>query len=243
MEYLNKINIIFVCLIICVVINGDQVTETNGTIGRDIDGPALIKLGRQLNNPLLTVIGMAIANQHQCSEWTQWSVCDTAIKDTFGIRKRTRKCHKINSSDSVADRRIKTESDLSICEGFCPASYNLTTNGFCLKLHVTLKTQDDAETQCQQEGGHLVNIDSDLKYEDVKRVLSGFSPNIYIDGRRKDASSPWQYKYGSQRGYFKWYSGYPKNSSNYLCLALSNTQFFDYLCTSKYAYVCEMPSA
>ncbi|XP_053374922.1 C-type lectin mannose-binding isoform-like [Mercenaria mercenaria] len=152
---------------------------------------------------------------------------------------------------SVSGKTTEAETDLGICEGgvegkrkgFCPRNYNMTTNGFCIKLYVTPKNHEDAEMVCQEDGGFLINIDSDLKYADVKSILNGFRPaDINIGGRRKDSASQWEYKYGSGSGYFKWHSSsYPSNSDSNQCLALENYLWFDLSCTSKYPFLCEIP--
>ncbi|XP_060579720.1 uncharacterized protein LOC132736581 [Ruditapes philippinarum] len=97
--------------------------------------------------------------------------------------------------------------------------YNVTKNGFCIKLYADKQVKRDAaEKQCQKDGGHLVNIDSEMKLEDVSSLLTGIGSYIWIDGHRKDVSSPWEYTYGSTKGFFKWYSNQPTNRSNDLCL-------------------------
>ena len=106
-------------------------------------------------------------------------------------------------------------------------------------------TEDEAEKQCQKDGGHLVNIDSEIKYEDVTSILTGFSnKGIWIDGRRKDVSSPWEYTYGSQKGFFKWYTGEPHERSIDLCLVVilysNGLKFHDIKCPNIYYYICEI---
>ncbi|XP_060601293.1 uncharacterized protein LOC132754657 [Ruditapes philippinarum] len=99
----------------------------------------------------------------------------------------------------------------------CPNGYNLTKNGFCMKFYSDKRSKRDvAKQQCQKDGGHLVNIDSELKYADVSSLLLGWNSKggIWIDGHRKAVSSPWEYTYGSKNGFFKWYPGEPGNTSD-----------------------------
>ncbi|XP_060589901.1 snaclec coagulation factor IX-binding protein subunit A-like [Ruditapes philippinarum] len=187
---------------------------------------------------------MAMNNLHQCSGWTQWAECGVKISNHFGIRNRSRECIRETSENGKIS---EVETDLGLCEGvtnktMCPNTYNLTTNGFCIKLQVTRKHHDDAEAECNEDGGHLININSDLKYSDVKTILSGFSViDINIGGHRKSSTSPWEYKYGTNSGYFKWFSGYPRSESSRLCLALENLKWFNLSCRSKYPFLCEIP--
>lgn len=238
MKYLYVVKIIL-CLVALSGVNCSPVSERNGTAADDIDGHSLIQLGRRLHRPLLTLLGLAIRNLHLCSEWTQWSSCDALGKNYFGSRTRTRKCATDTETD---DGGRMTETDLDICEGFCPEQYNVTVNGFCLKLYVTAKNHDDAEAQCEQDGGYLINIESIMKYGDVVSVLKGYDATINIGGSRNDSSSMWEYRYGSADGYITWYNGYPTDESGILCLALSTNQrhWFSHSCSSKSSFMCEI---
>jgi hypothetical protein len=141
------------------------------------------------------------------------------------------------------------EKETDVCEGICPPNYNRTANGFCLKLVSTPANRDDAEAICKTSGGTLININKDGKYDDVKALLTAYDEkqNLHIDGRRKNTSSPWEYSYASESGYFHWYPGYPKTEGTHLCLILTghrsevNEQFLwvNYLCASKFAFICE----
>jgi hypothetical protein len=103
-----------------------------------------------------------------------------------------------------------------------------------------------AEQQCQKDGGHLVNIDSEMKLEDVSSLLTGFSNRyIWIDGERKDVSSPWEYTYGSQKGFFKWHNNEPSHASDNLCLAItfyrySGLTWDDVTCSASKYSICEI---
>ncbi|XP_045210987.2 uncharacterized protein LOC123562414 [Mercenaria mercenaria] len=216
-----------------------SLVESNGTAAKDIDGEMLLNIGRKLNKPMITLLGMAIRNLenlHPCDDWTQWSDCGTVTEGYIATRKRTRMCGRNPSALQHGNKT--TETDISICEGFCPQDYNVTANGFCVKLYVSAKTFDDAQKQCREDGGHLINIDTDLKYGDVKAVLKGFSKYVFIDGRRKDSSSPWLVENGSKKIFFRWASGEPGTS---LCMLIhySNQLFYDYTCTSVLPFLCE----
>jgi hypothetical protein len=113
---------------------------------------------------------MAIRNLEHFSSpyyhWTQWSKCVAIREGYITSRKRTRKCGRCQSGE-----KLTTETDIGICDGSCLKDYYLTTNGFCLKLYVENKSFDDAEKQCQADGGHVNNIDSELKNDDVEKLM------------------------------------------------------------------------
>jgi hypothetical protein len=218
-------------------VNGQTESSKNDTKGTDIDGQTLYNFGRKYNKPMLSVIGRALLNLHSCAEWTQWTTCETTRVGYYSVRKRTRSCGQID--DTSQDLISTVDEDFSFCEGRCPYYYNVTTNGYCMKLYIDSKDHDDAEKQCESDGGYLVNIDSSQKYNDVKGVLTGYSQELLIGGRRKDSNSKWEYKYGSKEDFFSWYSGYPRS---HLCLALTNPRlFFDLSCSTSYPYICEIP--
>lgn len=219
------------------------VSDSNGTASEDIDGRMLIKLGRLLNKPMLTLVGMAIKNLHPCAEWTQWSECTTSTPGYFGMRTRARECGMKSITDSL-DPESRIEADLGICEGgsveedtVCPHDYQVTTNGFCVKLYNTTKSLDDAEKQCADDGGFLINVDSELKFEDVKTLTLGLS-DMYVGGRQQN--SQWVYSDGSRIAFFKWGR---KPGSKDLCIVLSGGNRLWYAissCSHVRPFVCEV---
>jgi hypothetical protein len=218
-------------------ISSASLKNSNGTAEEYINGEMLLKLGRTLDKPVITLLGMAIRNLenlHPCYDWTLWSDCGAIKEGYIASRKRTRKCGRYQSED-----KMTTETDIGICEGFCPKDYNLTTNGFCVKLYVERKSFGDAEKQCQADGGHVINIDSELKNGDVKKLLQGFNAYVRIDGQRKDSSSAWLTINGSKKTFVTWASGEPDSS---LCIIMhySNSYWYDSACTSTRPFVCEI---
>jgi hypothetical protein len=135
---------------------------------------------------------------------------------------------------------VTIETDFGLCEGFCPKAYNVTTNGFCVKLHVNSKTFDDAEKQCQADGGHMMNTDSELKNADVTEFLHEFNSYIYIDGRRKDSSSEWVTVDNSPKRFFYWASGQPGGG---FCIKMHHSNIYWHdssSCTVKRPFICEI---
>jgi hypothetical protein len=194
--------------------------------GDTADGEMLVNLGKRIQKPLLTLIGMAIRNQHPCSEWTQWSSCTARPSRLFGTKKRTRKCSTYKTPGETA--LSKLEEDVSVCVGSCPSDYNLTANGYCLKLYRVGKPWDEAEKMCQNDGGHLVYIDNDAKFSDVKKFSEGDNSYIWINGRRKDINSPWETSYGEKLTKFYWAPGQPTNIPTELCLVLDPAPKLDW---------------
>ena len=274
MECYNGKEVLFLVILnlILQISSSTPVSDGNSTDPSDLNGKKLMEIGKKLNLPKLQMIGRTIENAeneigakieqnleakieeklkakicdlHPCSDWSEWSGC-TARAGQFGSKSRTRRC-SINTTTCEIDSNSKIEKEFGICIKYCPEGYNLTKNDFCLKFVADKQmSKDEAEKECQKDGGHLVNIDSEVKYEDVTSIVTGFSINvgIWVDGRRKDVSSPWKYTYGSLKGFFKWFPGYPQNNSNYICLAVvwyeNGVKFFDTECTNTYYHICEI---
>jgi hypothetical protein len=250
--------VIFYITAVCV--NSAPLTDGNGINAGDLNGENLMELGKKLNLPKLQMIGKIFANiekeievkicdLHPCSEWTEWSDC-TARFGQFGSKLRTRRC-SVNRTSCEIDSNSRTEKEFGICiiEKTCPKGYTVTKNGFCMKVYSDKPVkQDAAEQQCQKDGGHLVNIDSDLKFEDVRSLLTGFtrsSAGLWIDGYRKEVGSPWQFTYGSQAGFFQWYAGKQYNPTKEdVCLAIAlysiGVKWHDDPCYMKYYPICEI---
>ncbi|XP_053386253.1 C-type lectin domain family 10 member A-like [Mercenaria mercenaria] len=257
---------IVICVTVPYIQGAPTTTDVNGTEPGDMNGKKLMEIGKKLKLPKLRLIGKTIENLelkvdktlenfekktgrkmcdlNPCMAWTDWSKC-SSNPHRFGSKVRTRQCSINKDTCKVDTANSRTETEFGVCGGFCPKDYNVTKNGFCVKLYSDkTRTQVSAEQQCQDDGGHLMNIDSEEKYEDVSSLLKGFGSYVWIDGRRKDVSSPWEYKYGSQKGFFKWRSGEPDNNSNDLCLFIylySGTVFwYDYPCGHTYYALCEI---
>jgi hypothetical protein len=253
--YVKIMALLVILSLIALCINCAPLTDGNGTNAGDLNGKKLMEIGNALKLPKLQMIGKTIDNiekevekicdLHPCSEWTEWFGC-TARFGQFGSKFRTRRC-SVNMTTCEIDSNSRTEKEFGICIGHCPNGYNITKNGFCMKFYAdnTVK-KDAAEQQCQKDGGHLINIDSEMKLEDVSSLLTGFSrgKGIWIDGHRKDVSSPWEYTYGSQKTIFKWYPGQPSNTSNSLCLVIAlynnGVRWHDNSCTTLYFSICEI---
>ncbi|KAL4219370.1 hypothetical protein ACF0H5_021950 [Mactra antiquata] len=220
------------------VLSFSQQTENNGTFGDTVNGNDLVKLGRQLQKPMLTIIGMALRNLHAC-EWTNWSPCTVRKQGIFGIRTRTRAC---NYHKDVGNINNIIESDNKLCEGKCPDDYNITKHGYCIKFYTETKVNDDAATKCRNDGGYLLNIESEQKHEDIKGILQGYNGYPAVGGRRKDVSSPWIYEYGNQNGFLEWQAGQPNNWATGLCLCLNDATrlLHDVACAVKSAFLCEI---
>ncbi|KAL4219368.1 hypothetical protein ACF0H5_021948 [Mactra antiquata] len=178
------------------VLSFSQQTENNGTFGDTVNGDDLIKLGRQLQKPMLTIIGMALRNLHAC-EWTNWSPCTVRKQGYFGSRTRTRTCY---NDRNVGNTKNVIESDNELCEGKCPDDYDITKNGYCIKLYTEKVEHDDAATKCRNDGGYLINIETKQKHEDIKEILQGNNEDPHVGGRRKDVSSQWNMTMGNKTG-------------------------------------------
>jgi hypothetical protein len=116
-------------------------------------------------------------------------------------------------------------------------------------LYLNKKTNPAAEAVCKSDGGYLVNIDSDQKYESVKAMIiaNDMTKDIHIDGKR--INSQWKFSYGSTSGYFHWYPSYPQSRADHQCLLLTgkrtaaNQRFltYNYVCHWEVPYICEIP--
>ena len=226
-----------------------QVLKSNGTAGKDLNAETLVSYGRQFNHSLITMIGRVIANYHLCDAWSEWSECGATLHDYFSTRTRTRRC---GVTQDRYGRRDEIETD--VCEGSktklsCPRSYQITGKGFCFKLYLEKKNHSDAQAVCRKDGGYLVNIDSDQKYDSVKEMLlaNKVTSEIYIDG--KYVNSRWTFSHGSTTGYFHWYRSYPQSIPSYVYLGLTGNRSdvaerfrtFNEKGSGRYSFICEIP--
>lgn len=256
MKFMSQVTAIFYVFYVFVDISScAPLTDGNGIDPEKLDGELLEKIGVKLKLPQLQLLGKTIENVekkieekicdlHPCETWSAWQGCDVR-PGQFGSKFRTRRCG-INSTTCEMDINSRTEKESAICVGFCPKDYNITKNGYCLKIYADQgRSQDAAEQQCNKDGGHLVNIDNEVKYGDVNSMLQGYTGGVWVDGRRKDVTSPWEFTYGSQKSFFKWCSTCPSNGSSELCFRvyISNGSLVmnDIGCSSTRYTLCELP--
>ncbi|KAL4219363.1 hypothetical protein ACF0H5_021943 [Mactra antiquata] len=215
-----------------------QQTENNGTFGDTVNGDDLVKLGRQLQKPMLTIIGMALRNLHGC-EWTNWSPCTVRTQGYFGSRTRTRTCNHDKNEDNT-NHVIENANEL--CEGKCPSDYYITKHGYCMKFYTEKVGHDDAVTQCRNDGGYLISIESQQKHDDLKELLRGYNEHVHVGGRRINVSSPWIYEYGRQKGFLEFHPGQPNNARSELCLCLDRLTrlLHDLQCAVLFPFLCEI---
>ena len=218
-----------------------SVTDDYGTKPEELNGKLLRVLGLKLNLSELRMVGQTIENIEgeidnkiqniqkenseickisPCFEWSEWSKCSSTNMHIFGSKFRTRQCNLDRTACKLDTKNSKIEKEFGICGGLCPHDHNVTRHGFCLKFYNDrVRNRYEAELQCKEDGGYLINIDSEIKHEDVKS-LSNATSRVYIDGTRKDVGSPWKFSYGSQNTFLKWSKGQPSNSPDVCVMIL-----------------------
>lgn len=238
-------------------------TALTAEINARANGTELIDFSKSINNTLLTLIGNAFVNlenkvqnlekrmcqisMNTCSQWTTWSSCSATRSNSFGLQTRTRTCGLNSSKDCANNGNVTTDNDSKLCERWCGQEFTITRHNFCVKINTTLTTQPDAEKQCAQEGGHLMNMDTEDRWTDfVEFSRSMYTGNLWIDGTRAVQHGNWRFLSGldpAKNGVNHWYSGEPSNGGDELCKIsglINNTRYWlDRSCNEKTAFVCE----
>jgi hypothetical protein len=219
----------------------DLKSNTNDTAVGNIDGAYLLRMGKMLNKPVLSLIGAAMNNLHKCEQWTTWSACTASRPNHFGLKKRTRLCGTERKMTETGP--TNAEEDFNVCKGVCPADYEITENGFCMKLYTIKKSKADGQKQCEADGGNLVKIDTESKLNDIGK-LTGISTlgYILIDGVRKDPNSAWVFTTPTRSIFFNWAKSEPGNGPNELCIVVrgSDQSMWDVNCSVQRYFICEM---
>ncbi|XP_060562196.1 uncharacterized protein LOC132721840 [Ruditapes philippinarum] len=137
-----------------------------------------------------------ICNLHPCNEWSMWTNCDAKTKGAFGTQRRMRKCGYSSELCTRKNETKRIEKDFKLCEysPSCLPSYNLTEEGFCVKLYTDTKTWFDANQQCSDDGGHLITILSATKSSLAEAIFNRYSvSDVWIDGIKKSSTGEWQF--------------------------------------------------
>ncbi|XP_060606415.1 C-type lectin lectoxin-Lio2-like [Ruditapes philippinarum] len=225
----------FSVIIICVT--HAKGYDVNNTAPSDINAQYLIDVGVKTNDAKLEAVGIAMKNLHQqtCGDWSTWSKCTSNMFRYFGMKQRTRKC--VSAS-------LGNETDLRLCRNRCPSDYKTTANRFCLKLHTSAKLHSEAENYCKSEGGHLVHINSQAKYDAIVKMNfpNNLAKYIHIGGQRKDVTSNWKFNDGTRMTFFRWAPNEPDAYSHELCLLLETKPMTMHNgeCRQKFPCICEI---
>lgn len=227
---------------------------------KELNGARLLALGDTYNNTLLKLIGSTLENVQAsleqkicrlspCSDWTLWTNCNAPDLHSFGFSTRNRSCWYNGSSPCSQDGGITVENESRMCEFVCRSDYNISRNKFCVKLYTNKLTHTDAEKQCQRDGGHLMNPDTQNRWNDFEQSAKELKlGDTWIDGTRTSVGSSWVFKGGLDMEQSslnsKWYSGQPSNSSTELCLitgASNNVRhLYDHSCSYATFSICEL---
>lgn len=185
---------------------------------------------------------------HLCTDWSEWTRCSTHVVDTFGAKTRSRTCgtNGFRLCTNVSNDST-TETDANVCEGLCPGNYTITTNGFCIRLYNTQrKTWNESQAECNECGGSLLNVDSEMKAKDVEDSLKKMShtSTVWMDGTRLLPDGEWRYEYGGvQSTYTDWQNNEPNAKDDciaYVCNANVNWSWYGRPCGDAYNFICEI---
>ena len=184
-----------------------------------------------------------------CSQWSKWAKCSAHRVSSFGAQTRTRTCWRGNSKPCSNDGEEAIENESRVCEGYCPQNYTLTANKYCMFLGSTNVNQSTAEKCCQDDGGHLINIDTEERKTDYV-VLNSGRVVTWIDGVRTSRGGKWAYQTGQDpddNGVINWYTNEPSNGVSDLCKAVAvysgKCRWHDLTCSARYGFVCEVRSS
>jgi hypothetical protein len=264
-------------LMIVVYISSRSLYVVGENLGNNsVDGKALIDMGRKVEKPILSLLGTVIINLEdkyrtlkdenskitdklcrlsRCNDWNEWSQCETSMYGgRFGIQKRNRTCGG-NTDTCNESSSIDVQFESTICEQICPNEYqvyNYSYNWICLKIYLNNINRSEAEKTCRREGGHLVNIDSEKKAKDIKKILHNHSINsggIWIDGIRSEGSHEWRHNVQTTNPSFTYWDerqNEPNLNSGELCKVFffgtisKLWRWHDAYCDFKYKFVCEI---
>ncbi|XP_060554633.1 uncharacterized protein LOC132715617 [Ruditapes philippinarum] len=195
-------------------------------------------------------VAKEICRLHPCTEWGKWNHCSyTFVKGFgyFGRQNRTRNC----GFNTTLCKRFSTDQNIEVefrtCNK-CREDYTLTEHGYCIKFVSRSCIQKAAAESCQADGGYLVSIDSEIKFQDVSTFVKERKINhgFWIDGRRATSNSKWEFTRQPEDPSFNhWYPGRP---SNQLCLHFTYSgsgssrkcYLYDYGCSSSMTFMCEV---
>ncbi|KAH3807069.1 hypothetical protein DPMN_135402 [Dreissena polymorpha] len=241
--------------------NSANATDTGSGLAiaeEQLGGESLIRMGEKMNSTLIKLLGKSFVNFEleinekickidPCDQWSPWNECSANMKNTFGFRSRSRVCwlEKRDTCNRTGEQTV--ENDSHLCEGSCRSSYTFyNSTKSCFKLFAETLNQSAAAQVCTQEGGHLLNTDTEEKWNaSVSILLSNNVVAVWIDGTRTSGSAKWVFQNGKDpeaNGVMsKWQSGEPNGDScRVIHLSSSKFYWYDSVCSSGYKLICEV---
>ncbi|XP_053380910.1 uncharacterized protein LOC128549007 [Mercenaria mercenaria] len=266
-SYANFINLI---LLVSLSAGADNVFD--GKQSDILDGNAVMDVGHALRNPLVKFIGAVVKSLEDnmnakltsvlshlpsCLDWSVWTEC-IHIKANFGIQNRTRMCGTMQDT-SIESKNI-TEYVTRLCEmhkspedqpiSSCPEGYTRTEHGFCVTLKTDYVSWDTAQSNCESDGGNLINIDSQTKSQDIAKTFKDRSLSSYvlIDGVQESSGADWEARSGAKNSFFNWKTGEPKKLTSFPHCRYAKKEhatkewvwYAHYPCSSTGQYICEI---
>ncbi|XP_052677802.1 uncharacterized protein LOC128158867 [Crassostrea angulata] len=99
-----------------------------------------------------------------------------------------------------------------------------STHQYCYKYHTTRKTYEEARTACSQDDprSHLFLVDSERDFVFLQYIIDLYGKIMYLQGIRKDRSSPLLNDFGGEMTFFMWDENEPIADSSRVYLRTNN---------------------
>ena len=237
MELSNKTTILILGILTVLV---RYCVSASVALDDDVNEKNILDLAEKSNLTFLKLIGRALHNLRcdvqPCSDWSEWSWDELGVNE-FGMKTRSRDCWYA-SCDKTG--RKTEEKENVIFEGRCPSPYKITNNKFCLAFYAGTFNHSGAQTTCEKDGGHMINIDTKEKYEAA--LIYTAAVYFHVEGVRKVESGPFYDDFGRRiqdRPFFKWAVVEPHNGTS-MFLIVSGSEYYDTTAITTHNVVCEI---
>ncbi|XP_067007064.2 hemolymph lipopolysaccharide-binding protein [Anabrus simplex] len=175
----------------------------------------------------------------------------------------------LSNKRRVADLEFNLAQDVTLCsdserikisaqvisKGLVPPPGYEVVNGLgYYKLHTSAATWETARATCEEEGAHLIIVNTDREAKVVQEMLARFSPSVKGDADTyshvgihiRYSDKIFRTLSGepvSSCCYNIWAPGNPKGHADTLCACMHRQgQYHDTLCSgTKYYFICEFP--
>ncbi|ESO90428.1 hypothetical protein LOTGIDRAFT_164009 [Lottia gigantea] len=113
--------------------------------------------------------------------------------------------------------------------------------GICVKYFTFKATWTDAKDHCNQDGGYLINLNTDKKYTTIMKMTANSEDLPHIGGFT-DSFPDFKWTRGGSVDTQQWGLGEPNGHGTEKCLAISQIRrgFVDSPCHRSYYFICEI---
>ncbi|CAC5390768.1 unnamed protein product [Mytilus coruscus] len=169
------------------------------------------------------------------------SIMENNVKKTTDVLNNNLGTFK-TTLNSMGQKIKKLDTDFKVLGKDFRKTKWIKYDGHCYYYSTEPKDWFTAERKCREIGGYFAKLDSTAERNNI--YSNADKNNHYWIGLTDLKEGEFRWTYDQSKTEVKnWHPSYGNKGTNYNCVAISyhasKLHFFDYICSTKYRYICE----